>query len=196
MHQSLHHVAKLEKLLLGVLDALKADGILYLDEYVGPSRTFWDDENVAPYAARYVSFAREVRRWDALPPPIQPDDPTEAIRSGEILDQLAVGFETEEFRGYGGAILSIIGPGLNIDDAPPETLAELIESDRLVRPDFYAVIVARPKRGAGRELARVRYFIEPKVKRIGREVRDLLLLRRLRRRDTSAASTTPDPPKT
>jgi len=180
MHQSLHHVEKLEKLLRAVLQTLKPNGILYLDEYIGPSRTFWNDDNVEPYARLYRSMPRSMRRWDELPPPIQPDDPTEAFRSGEILDQLALGFTTEEFRGYGGAVLSIIGPGLNIDDLPGETMRQLIERDRTAQPAFYAVIVARPKRGVARELARLRYFIEPKLKRIGRESHHLA--RRLRRR--------------
>jgi SAM-dependent methyltransferase len=43
-HHSLHHVAKLEKLLRAVLLALKPDGLLYLDEYIGPSRTWWTDD--------------------------------------------------------------------------------------------------------------------------------------------------------
>jgi hypothetical protein len=36
------------------------------------------------------------------------------------------------------------------------------------RYPFYAVIVARPKRGAAAALADARWFTEPKLKRIGR----------------------------
>jgi len=38
-HQSAHHVAKLERVLRAVLRALKPGGMLYLDEFVGPSRS-------------------------------------------------------------------------------------------------------------------------------------------------------------
>ncbi|MGZ7030741.1 MAG: class I SAM-dependent methyltransferase [Thermoanaerobaculia bacterium] len=196
MHQSLHHVEKLEKLLMAVLLALKPDGVLYLDEYIGPSRTFWNDETVAPYRARYQRIPRAFRRSDELPLPIQPDDPTEAFRSGEIAGQLAIGFRTVDFRGYGGAILSVIGAYLHLGALPAEMVRALIESDRAAARDFYAIIVATPKRGPARETARLRYYVEPKLKRIGRAFLAIVPSRRTRRRDTAAASTTPDLPTT
>ncbi len=196
MHQSLHHVEKLEKLLMAVLGTLKPEGLLYLDEYIGPSRTFWNDVTVAPYRSSYRRIPRPLRRSDELPMPIQPDDPTEAFRSGEIVEQLAIGFRTEDFRGYGGAILSVIGAYLHLSAMPGDAVEELIVSDRAASRDFYAIIVARPKRGSARAIARFRYFIEPKIKRIGRVFRSVLLPRRMRPRDTSAASTTRDLPKT
>lgn len=42
-HQSAHHVERLEHLFMCLLPALKPGGIVYLDEYVGPSRTEWND---------------------------------------------------------------------------------------------------------------------------------------------------------
>ena len=173
IHQALHHVGKLEKLLRAVLSALRPGGLFYLDEYVGPSRDQWSDEEFEPYAAQFKTFPRALRRTDELPLPIHPDDPTEAIRSGEIEEQLRIGFDIEHFRGYGGAILSVIGPALRMESAPPDLLNQLIERDRTAARDFYAVIVARPKQGAAKSIARMRYFIEPKVKRIGRELRRL-----------------------
>jgi SAM-dependent methyltransferase len=194
IHQALHHVEKLERLFSAILEALTPGGVLYLDEYIGPSRTFWDEETVAPYRARFASYPRAVRRSEELPLPIQPDDPTEAFRSGEIVDQLAVGFVTEEFRGYGGAILSVIGPRLNLDALSEETLSDLIVSDRAADRDFYAIVVARPKPDFARGLAKLRYFIEPKLKRIGREARNLLRRLPMRPRETKPPSTGRDGP--
>src|SRR5687767_12651143 len=57
IHQALHHVAKLEKLYRAIMRALTPDGVLYLDEYIGPSRTDWKDELLAPHR----------RVYDALP---------------------------------------------------------------------------------------------------------------------------------
>lgn len=175
IHQALHHVAKLEKLLRAVLLALRPGGILYLEEYVGPSRHEWSAERVRPLAEIYGSLPRPSRRFEALAPPIQVDDPSEAIRSGEIREQLAIGFRLEHDRGYGGNLLAVILPSLDLARTEPATIDRLIELEgaRIAagEPDFYAVLVARPKVGFRRALASVRYFLEPKAKRVVRELR-------------------------
>lgn len=179
-HQSLHHVAKLEKLLRAVLQALKPDGIVYLDEMIGPSSTYWNDRTVAPYRQLYRSIPREYRHLDEFPYPVQYDDPTEAIRSGEILQQLRNGFEITHFRGYGGNLLGVIYPALKVDRIPDAFLRELIEREKqmIARGDahFHAVMIARPKQGFAQRVANARYFLEPKLKRIGREAGKLLRL--------------------
>jgi SAM-dependent methyltransferase len=165
-HQSLHHVAKLEKLLRAVLLSLKADGILYLDEYIGPSSTAWTPRLARAHASAWELVPRQVRKVDELPYPIAPDDPSEAIRSGEILDQLAIGFDVVARQDYGGGVLAAVHPHVDWSAAPPDLLPQLIELDRQA-PAYYTLIVARPKRGIGA----MRYFIEPKLKRIGRMFR-------------------------
>lgn len=174
-HQSLHHVAKLEKLMRGVRRALKPDGLLYLDEYIGPSRHEWSDETFAVYRELYrTEIPREWRLYDELPLPIQADDPSEAIRSGEIMEQLELGFDVEHFRGFGGNILSVMYPALRTEIVPHEFVRSMIAfekkwlEEKRQRYPFYAVIVARPKRGAAGTLADARWFTEPKLKRIGR----------------------------
>lgn len=183
-HQSLHHVGKLEKLLRAVLHALKPDGIVYLDEMIGPSRTYWNDRTVKPYREFYQTIPREYRYLDKLPYPVQASDPTEAIRSGEILTQLRIGFEITDFRGYGGNLVAVIYPALKEDRIPDELLRELIEREKqmLARGDahFHAVMIARPKQGLAQRVASARYFVEPKLKRIGREALKLLRVGRPR----------------
>lgn len=171
MHQAMHHVAKLEKLYRAIMNTLTPDGLLYLDEYVGPSRHEWNDENFAASRALFASFPAEVRRDDHLPLPIQPHDPSEAIRSSEILPELAIGFDVLEKRDYGGNVLSVMYSWLHITPQVVERLME--EEERLLRsgePSLMTVVVARPKRGLAGTMARARYFVVPKVKRIGREV--------------------------
>lgn len=175
-HQSLHHVAKLERLLRAVMFALKPDGLLYLDEYVGPSRNWWTDER---YVRQREIFRRIVpehaRLSKELPFPIVYGDPSEAVQSGEIRDQLAVGFDVLAERGYGGNVLSIMCPAVWWERADADQLQRLIDAERAElaagAEPYYMLILARPKEGVARSMASLRYAIEPKVKRIGRMLR-------------------------
>jgi SAM-dependent methyltransferase len=177
-HQSLHHVAKIEKLLRAVLRSLKPGGIVYLDEMIGPSRTYWNDRTVEPYRRIYRTIPREYRYLDEFPYPVQYSDPSEAIRSGEILDQLRIGFRITHFRGYAGNLLGVIYPALIMDRIPDRFLRELIELEKQMiaegQQHFHAVMIAQPRSEGSRTVATLRYFLEPKLKRIGREAAKLL----------------------
>src|ERR1051325_499467 len=50
-HQSVHHVSALEHLFAQVRRAITDDGLLYLDEFIGPSRTYWDEYRIRWYRA-------------------------------------------------------------------------------------------------------------------------------------------------
>ena len=170
-HQSLHHVRKLEKLFRAVLRALRPDGLFYLDEYVGPSSEHWNERTFAMHRALFDLIAEEHRRVSVLPLPVEVEDPSEAIRSGEILRELRRGFDIVEQRDYGGNLLAPIFPYVEPNDAIVDSLItaeqELLSAGE---PSFYTIVVARPKRGAAAGLAKLRYFAEPKLKRLGREV--------------------------
>lgn len=173
-HQSLHHVAKLEKLFRAVLLAMKPEGLLYLDEYVGPSREQWNAATFAAHRALFDLIPERNRLVSVLPLPIEVDDPSEAIRSDEILRELQVGFDIVERRDYGGNLLAPIFPYLETTD---ELVDALITAEQELlsagQESFYTIIVARPKRGAGAALANARYFAVPKLKRVGRELRQM-----------------------
>jgi SAM-dependent methyltransferase len=169
IHQALHHVAKLEKLLSVAARALKPGGILYLDEYVGPSRTDWNDALMAHIREWHARLDPAVRVRDEMTLPVLEEDPSEAIRSGEILSQLKVGYDVETFRGYGGNVLTLAYNEIRWERAPADLLPSLIEWDREVARreiPFCAVIVARPKRGLRGLLARARYWFTPKWRRL------------------------------
>ena len=160
IHQALHHVAALERLLRDVMLALKPGGILYLDEYIGPSRCDWNDRLIAPHRRLFASLPAEARRTPALAWPIQADDPSEAVRSSEIMARLRIGFDVREIRGYGGNFLSVLYPAVNFDRAPDALETVIAEEEKVLEGGdmpYYAVIVATPKQGPPQRLASVRY---------------------------------------
>lgn len=172
---SMHHVAKLEKILRAVLHALRPDGLLYFEEYIGPSAREWSEETLRAQRATFASLPREWKTADELPYPINPHDPSEAIRSSEIVPQTHIGYDIEHKRDFGGNVLSTLYPFIDWNVAPPETITRLIEAEKAIlrngAPSFHAVVVAKPKRGLRKWIASARYFVEPKVKRIARAVR-------------------------
>ena len=96
-----------------------------------------------------------------MPSPVEhfeATDPSEAIRSSEIVPQLAMYFDILEYRPYGGALLHMLLSGIagNFDPNDPKDVAllemlalleETLETSGVIQPEF-AVIVARPKRPA------------------------------------------------
>ncbi len=167
IHQALHHVVALERLLREILVALKAGGILYLDEYIGPSRTDWNRRLIAPHRGIFETIPPAARRTATLALPIQADDPSEAVRSSAIMSRLRIGFDVLELRGYGGNFLSVLYPAVDFQRAPEALDAIIAEERRILAAGempYYAVIVARPKEGpAGRAAAR-RYRIAARTR--------------------------------
>ena len=166
-HQSAHHVERLERLYRAVLHTLTPDGVLYLDEYVGPSRFDWDDrpEMLDEHRRLFASTPQELRAVPVLPPPIRPDDPSEAFRSSDIEPQLHIGFRLLEKRPYGCGVLSVLLPNLRLGELPDAVLDTLIERDRSA-DSYYAILIAAPKQGLSKRAALVRYWWEPKLKRL------------------------------
>jgi len=161
VHQALHHVAELERLFAAILTTLKPGGLLWFDEYIGPSRFDWNDRLIKPHRRTYDSLPADIRRQPALLFPIQPDDPSEAYRSSEIMELLPVGFETLERLDYGGNLLSVLFPAIDWSQADPSLIETLIarEEELLARgaEPFHTVVVALAKEGRKREAAIRRY---------------------------------------
>lgn len=169
VNQAMHHVAKLEKLYRAILHTLRDDGLLYLDEYIGPSRHDWTDANFARHRAVFDALPERVKLVEKLPFPIQVDDPSEAIRSSEILRELAVGFDVVARVDYGGSLLAPLYPFIVPEDAIVTRLIEIEKEWNA--PSYYTALVAKPKRGVRGAIASARYFLVPKLKRIARELR-------------------------
>lgn len=161
-HQALHHVEALESCLDVVADALRSQsgkqGLLYLDEYVGPSRNEWSREKISAANEIYRALPRSVRRRRNLTLPIDRRDPSEAIRSSEIVPQVEQRFEILERRDYGGNVLAVVHPLLDLERVGEneryEILVHLLDAeDRLLgagessyyESSYYTVLVARPR---------------------------------------------------
>lgn len=162
---SVHHVERLEELLAAVERALVPGGILFLNEYVGPKRFQWTRRQLEcathllgllPERYRRVSEeGGEIHRQPFAPTAeaVIAADPSESVRSDEILALVAERFEILERRDLGGTLLHLVLEGIarRFDPANPQDVSwlellfaaedALIASGELTS-DF-AVVVAR-----------------------------------------------------
>lgn len=113
--QAIHHVNDLDRLFRMIKRALRPGGVLHMHEYVGPDRFQWSDTQLAHMNAFLDSLPP---RYHRLPngmvrgPRVRPEvadvvacDPSEAIRSSEIIPVLKRHFRVLELRELGGALL-------------------------------------------------------------------------------------------
>lgn len=163
---SIHHVSRLESLFEQVAGALRPDGIFFLNEFVGPSRFQWTERQlevvngllrVLPegYRVSRVDGALKKRVRRPTVAEVVATDPSEAVRSAEILEVASSFFEILEVRPYGGTVLQILlddiagnfeaagEQGRELVAAMADLEWALIEGGDLAS-DF-AVVVARPK---------------------------------------------------
>jgi len=116
---SLHHFEGLEHVYDQLRGALKPGGVFVFNEFVGPSRFQWTDLQLE-HANRLLDLLPEKNRWsDCLcarlekitRPTIEEMigmDPTEAVRSADIVSALGGYFEILEKKDYGGTILHLL----------------------------------------------------------------------------------------
>ncbi len=156
-HASLHHFDRLDEMAELLARALKPGGLLYLDEYVGPARDEWQPTHELRWNWHYYRLPRSVRRVGRIRPPVNDEDPTEAVASSSIRPSVARRFRVLEDRGYGGNLLAVIygnlrrpsenppSPALEFDAA----VARLLEAEEAIlrrgEPSYHAVIVATPR---------------------------------------------------
>ena len=111
-HASLHHVFALERLFRRLAVGMKSGAALYVDEYVGPSRSDWTLDRLRDAQALLDAVPARGRIADAIALPIQADDPSEAIRSSEIEPFLREFVDLREWRPYGGQLVDLIMPNV------------------------------------------------------------------------------------
>ncbi|HEX3130979.1 MAG TPA: methyltransferase domain-containing protein [Thermoanaerobaculia bacterium] len=166
---ALHHIEPLERVCEQVARTLKADGFLFLNEYVGPSAFAFSPRQKELIRAAFALIPARFRRsfqpggpeyLSAAPIPtpaeVQAEDPTESVRSADILAVLPDYFDIVSRRETGGTLLQFLLHGIagNFHAGDPDSLRVLrmlfeIEDALLetgeVRSDF-VVIAARPRR--------------------------------------------------
>jgi len=157
-HGSLHHIEELEEVLDLCALCLRggSPGLLYVDEYVGPSRNEWRSWHVAYANGLFGRVPEEHRRLPEVTPPIVWEDPTEMIRSSEIVPLIEGHLEVVSYRPYFGNVLfplvaAIKGSSLDSPEVlevlrEGVTLENFLAEHRLI-DTMYAVTVARPKDG-------------------------------------------------
>jgi SAM-dependent methyltransferase len=114
---SLHHLEPMPEVVSRIHDLLRPDGLFLVDEFVGPQRFQWTDEQVdaaqdvldrIPPEYRVIApsvvkerIVRPSRLWMTL------TDPSEACDSARIRSSLPDTFEVLDERPYGGAVLHL-----------------------------------------------------------------------------------------
>ncbi len=163
--QSVHHFRELEHVFAEIRKALKPGGFFVLHEFIGPTRFQWSERQLElingllqllPSKYRInrkdgVTLINKV--WRPSIPEMESVDPSEAIRSGEIMDVLSNYFELIEIKELGGTVLLLLLEGIagNFDYNKPEDMRFLkifFEIEDLMMdigeiPSDFAVIIAR-----------------------------------------------------
>jgi SAM-dependent methyltransferase len=154
IHQSLHHVVEVERLLDAAALCLLPGGLVYMDEWTGPSQDEWTPQLLARAAELFAAAPRSWRNHRRLKPPISLEDPSEAVRSSAILPAARQRFTTAAERPYGGQIVAVLLSQMNAaaaaDAAFPEALAHWLElEDEEIAADparsFHTVAVLSPR---------------------------------------------------
>lgn len=127
-HQSLHHAEDLDACLSATAAALRPGALIYLDEYVGPSRGEWSARLIKDASDLFSQLPASVRRSRSLELPVDWRDPTEAVRSSHILAAVSRHFTILDRRDYGGNYLSVIHPHLRLDHLTADERAALLQS--------------------------------------------------------------------
>lgn len=117
-HASLHHFAQLDHLIGTRLpQVLKPEGLLIVNEYVGPNRLQWSEAQLQAanqalrelLPAEYRQYFRSRLTKQQISGPgrwrMQLSDPSEAVESERILPLLRQHFEPLEEKPYGGNLL-------------------------------------------------------------------------------------------
>ncbi len=164
-HASLRRFERPSDLLLRVRRALTPSGLLYLDEYVGPSTREWGPRQLFLPNLFYYLLPKSLRRPRLIRAPAgpeDPEDPGEAVRASGILEAVGEHFRILERRDYGGNLVSLLYPNLRRPGTGPgapsrkefdQAVRFLLDREELLMKhprvtggrSFYTVVVAEPK---------------------------------------------------
>jgi len=116
---SLHHLKNLEHAISQIKKALKPNGLLILNEFVGPSQFQWTDKqlkimndllDILPKRLRLDSITGNLKTTISRPTldHMNKVDPSEAIRSQEIIRVIEQNFSVIERIDFGGTLLHML----------------------------------------------------------------------------------------
>lgn len=141
-HGSMHHISNPAALLDRILPALKVGGLLFLDDYVGPSRDEWSDAHLRHADEAYQALPPWWRTHPHLMPPYDASDPSEMVASSSILPAVRKRFVIAWERPYWGnllyPVLSQVDTTAASDEERDRILRALIDREKqLVRECVY-----------------------------------------------------------
>lgn len=164
--QTLHHIEDLEHLLDQVRASLTGRGLLVVNEYVGPVRFQFPDERL-PLMNQLLlalpeSHRRNRRTGQVKNEVVRPDekevhrvDPSESVRSDEIMGLIEERFEIVYRADFGGTLLQFVLSDIagNFDPADPKDVAmidlvclyEQTLIDEGVLPSDFTYVVAKAR---------------------------------------------------
>jgi SAM-dependent methyltransferase len=125
-HASLHHVSRLERLFRRLALGLREGGVVYVEEFVGPSRREWRRRMMWEAQEVLDEFPASAKIRSIIDLPIQQDDPSEGVRSGEIRDFLRRYLDVFAWRPYGGQLAGLVFPCLSREWAESPEAAPFI----------------------------------------------------------------------
>jgi SAM-dependent methyltransferase len=164
--QTLHHVEALERALDEIGRSLKPGGLFVVNEYVGPARFQFSDDHLALMngllAVLPESHLRNRRSGQLKTEVVRPSakavsevDPSESIRSDEILGLIDERFETVYRADFGGTLLQHVLSDIagNFDSVDPRDVALIdlicLYEDTLIKrgvlPSDFVYLVAKPR---------------------------------------------------
>jgi SAM-dependent methyltransferase len=162
----LHHIEHLDHLFSQIRSCLKPGGLLAIDEYIGPARLQYTDLQLNTVRSIVEALPEALRTGRSVARPdlkyMLTNDPSEAVRSPELISLLSKALEILEVRNYGGTLMNVLFGSGAIDTSrllPAEgasagtsgfadllPLILLLEeqlNESGVLPSDYAVIIAR-----------------------------------------------------
>lgn len=160
---SLHHVERLEQVLDDVAAVLAPGGALLADEYVGPARFALPDDHLRHARSVHRLLHPSLRMESGELPVMDPAtvaavDPTEAVRSDEILPLLLERFDDVEVAAIGGGLVFPLWYALDHDalfetELGDAAVAWMLEQDAILTdagllPPYFAYLAASGPRSA------------------------------------------------
>ncbi|MGZ7079152.1 MAG: class I SAM-dependent methyltransferase [Thermoanaerobaculia bacterium] len=174
-HSILHHVENLEHAFAQIDRAMKPDAMLVVNEYVGPNRFQFSDEVLAIINELLAALPANLRRgrveqttYERKERPSREfmieNDPSEAVRSEDLLPMIGEQFEVLESKKIGGTILMHllydIVQNFRFEDPRERALIEMMCATEGALVDAgsigsdFAMLAARKKGSSARPSAR------------------------------------------
>jgi len=119
---TIHHIQRLEGLFRDINRVLKTDGIFCMREYIGPSYLQFNDQQIDIVNQMLAKIPDHLKidingnikncAWKATLEEILADDPSEAVRSSEIMEILKMHLQIKQCNMTGGTLLDSLLHGI------------------------------------------------------------------------------------